>query len=143
MPAFIEWFKRTDEDDITGIQFVVVGTPFQQIGINHGLVIARTAIQAVVIGLSDLHFDVVDCIFIIGYENIETDALAVVLHLHVLFFFRIGDIPNGDLQDFLQHTLTNPLAPHNQLKHVIITNRQVLPWFNLVTHVIHPLFIIA
>ena len=116
MPAPVKRFEGADEDNIAGIQFVIIGTPFQQIGINHGLIITCTAIQAVVLGLADLHFDVVDCVFIISYENIKADAFAVVLHLHVLFFFRIGDIPDGDLQD---------------------------SGFDLVTHVIHPFFIIA
>ena len=127
VPTGIKWIEGTDKNNNRRVQAIVVRPCGKQVSVHHRLIVARTLREAVPLGLSHLHLDVIDRALSILHIDIHADALAPVNGNKHLLRTDIGQIFNLDVQNALKHLLTDAFSFDNQLEHIVVTDRQVFP----------------
>ena len=79
MTSLFERIKGTNEDDVCIVKILIIHPRFQEVGVDHRLVITGALGEFRFCRFIDLHFHVVDGIFIVGNVDIKANALACIL----------------------------------------------------------------
>ena len=86
--------KGADEDDIAFLQVIIIITFFQNIQIDHSLIISHPFGQISRSGC--LHFQVKYCVFFILDIHIEADSFGTRCNVNVFLHLRIFDLCDLD-----------------------------------------------
>ena len=104
---------RADKDDIAFFQ-LIVRFPFpNQIQINHALIVSAPSRN--ILPQTDLHFNIVDRIFVILQIDIQPNPLCVLRLPQFLLAVYIGNVPHASSEDDFEQFYTERLIRSQNL----------------------------